>query len=83
MSISDRLGCSTISFRHLALPAALDVIDELGFGVELWVESLHILRLSHTLDRAHQLTDRLAGSEVGVVMDFSHVVAPTPTRWSS
>jgi sugar phosphate isomerase/epimerase len=32
MSISDRLGCSTISFRHLVLPDALAVISELGFG---------------------------------------------------
>lgn len=190
MSISNRLGCSTISFRHLVLPEALAVIDELGFGeidlgalpgvcdhvpylldrtavtqvaadvtasglgvrsvngdigdlnavlgaaertertehldrlldltaavhgralvlpngalahqpvsdeptdiarvageltsaaelaadrrLQVWVESLHILRLCHTLDRARQLTDRLAGTEVGVVMDFSHVVA--------
>lgn len=44
-------------------------------GRELWVESLHILRLCHVIDRAEQLTDRLAGTSVGVVMDFSHVVA--------
>jgi sugar phosphate isomerase/epimerase len=190
MSISDRLGCSTISFRHLALPEALAVIGELGFGeidlgalpgvcdhvpyvldrtavtavagqvtatdlrvrsvngdigdlnavldsvelaertehldrlldltaavngialvlpngalvhepvvneasdiarvaaeltragerarsrgLQLWVESLHILRLCHTLDRARQLTSRLTDTGVGVVMDFSHVVA--------
>ena len=43
--------------------------------MELWVESLHILRVCHTLDRARQLTDRLTGTGVGVVMDFSHVVA--------
>jgi sugar phosphate isomerase/epimerase len=54
-----------------------------GLDMELWVESLHILRVCHTLGRARQLTDRLAGTPVGVVMDFSHVVAPTPTRWSS
>ena len=190
MSISNRLGCSTISFRHLVLPDALAVISELGFGeidlgalpgvcdhvpyvldrvavtlvaadviasglrvrsvngdigdlnavldpaenaeraehlarlldltaavnglalvlpngalshdpvvdvptdiarvagelavaaeqaagrgLQLWVESLHILRLCHTLDRARQLTDLLTGTDVGVVMDFSHVVA--------
>ncbi len=190
MSISDRLGCSTISFRHLPLAQALDVITELGFGeidlgalpgvcdhvpyvldpaavtdvagavnaselsvrsvngdvgdlnviadgaaqaersehldrlldltaavnglalvlpngalshdpvvdestdiarvagelaaaadraagrgLQLWVESLHILRLCHTLDRARRLTDQLTGTPVGVVMDFSHVVA--------
>jgi sugar phosphate isomerase/epimerase len=44
-------------------------------GRELWVESLHILRLCHDIDRAEQLTDRLKGTAVGVVMDFSHVVA--------
>lgn len=32
MAIDARLGCSTISFRHLTLPAALAVIDELGFA---------------------------------------------------
>jgi sugar phosphate isomerase/epimerase len=44
-------------------------------GLQVWVESLHILRLCHTLDRARQLTDLLTGTEIGVVMDFSHVVA--------
>ena len=48
-------------------------------GRELWVESLHILRLCHRIDRAEQLTDRLAGTAVGVVMDFSHVVASGAT----
>jgi sugar phosphate isomerase/epimerase len=190
MSISDRLGCSTISFRHLELPQALAVIEELGFGeidlgalpgvcdhvpyvldgaavrrvssqvrrspmrvrsvngdvgdlnavldrgqqqsrldhldrlleltaeigavalvlpngalshqplvdletdvrrvaaeliaaaerasthgLELWVESLHILRLCHSLRQTIALTEELAGTSVGVVMDFSHVVA--------
>ena len=32
MAIDARLGCSTISFRHLALPEALTVITELGFA---------------------------------------------------
>lgn len=32
MSIFDPLGCSTISFRHLALPEALAVIGDLGFA---------------------------------------------------
>ena len=46
-----------------------------GHGLELWVESLHILRLCHSLPRALQLTSALAGTPVGVVMDFSHIVA--------
>ncbi|MET0862778.1 MAG: sugar phosphate isomerase/epimerase [Nakamurella sp.] len=46
-----------------------------GLDLEVWVESLHILRLCHTLDRAQRLTGELAGTTVGVVMDFSHVVA--------
>jgi sugar phosphate isomerase/epimerase len=95
MSISDRLGCSTISFRHLALPDALAVIEELGFadisrvaaeltaaaerasayGVQVWVESLHLHRLCHSLPQAIALTAALSGTAVGVVMDFSHVVA--------
>ncbi|HRO28787.1 sugar phosphate isomerase/epimerase [Citricoccus sp.] len=44
-------------------------------GVELWTESLHFFRLCCNLDRARALTARLADSPVGVVMDFSHIVA--------
>jgi sugar phosphate isomerase/epimerase len=44
-------------------------------GLEIWTESLHFFRLCWNLERARQLTDRLAGSAVGVVMDFSHIVA--------
>jgi sugar phosphate isomerase/epimerase len=44
-------------------------------GVEVWTESLHFFRLCWNLDRARALTQRLAGSPVGVVMDFSHIVA--------
>lgn len=44
-------------------------------GVDIWVESLHFFRLCWNIERAQQLTDRLADSTVGIVMDFSHVVA--------
>ena len=43
-------------------------------GVRLWVESLHLHRLCWNLERAHMLADRLP-ERVGIVMDFSHVVA--------
>nr|WP_242455862.1 sugar phosphate isomerase/epimerase [Mycolicibacterium sp. P1-18] len=43
-------------------------------GVELWTESLHLHRLCWNLERAQLLTDHLA-DEIGIVMDFSHVVA--------
>jgi len=43
-------------------------------GIELWTESLHFHRLCCGIDRAQALTDRVAG-DVGVVMDFSHIVA--------
>jgi sugar phosphate isomerase/epimerase len=46
-----------------------------GFGVELWTESLHFLRFCWSLERAGLLADRLAGSGVGIVMDFSHITA--------
>jgi len=36
---------------------------------------LHFCRLCCDIDRAQALTHRLAGTRVGVVMDFSHVVA--------
>lgn len=45
------------------------------FGVELWTESLHFLRFCWNLERAGLLADRLAGSDVGIVMDFSHITA--------
>lgn len=44
-------------------------------GVELWCESLHFFRLCWNEDRAQRLTDALEGTGVGVVMDFSHIVA--------
>lgn len=44
-------------------------------GVELWVEAPHHYRLCWNAERAGQLADRLAGSDVGLVMDFSHLVA--------
>ncbi|AOT02762.1 sugar phosphate isomerase/epimerase family protein [Arthrobacter sp. U41] len=46
-----------------------------GFGVEVWTESLHFLRFCWNLERAELLAQRLAGSGVGIVMDFSHIVA--------
>lgn len=45
------------------------------FGVELWTESLHYHRLCWNTERAQLLADRLAVSDVGLVMDFSHIVA--------
>ncbi|MBT1004121.1 sugar phosphate isomerase/epimerase [Paenarthrobacter sp. DKR-5] len=46
-----------------------------AFGVQLWTESLHFHRLCWNLERAAMLADRLAGTGVGHVMDFSHIVA--------
>jgi sugar phosphate isomerase/epimerase len=46
-----------------------------GYGVTIWTESLHFHRLCWNLERAQRLTDRLAGTPVRVVMDFSHIVA--------
>jgi sugar phosphate isomerase/epimerase len=43
-------------------------------GVELWVESLHFWRLSWNGEVAAKLHARL-GKQVGLVMDFSHLVA--------
>lgn len=44
-------------------------------GVELWCETLHFFRLCWNLERARQLAERLGGTDVGLVMDFSHIVA--------
>jgi sugar phosphate isomerase/epimerase len=43
-------------------------------GVELWTESLHLHRLCWNLERSQLLADHLT-ADVGIVMDFSHVVA--------
>lgn len=43
-------------------------------GIELWSEAPHLHRLCWNLDRAQLLADHLPG-EVGMVMDFSHIVA--------
>lgn len=45
------------------------------FGVELWTESLHFLRFCWNLELAELLAKRLDGTGVGIVMDFSHIVA--------
>lgn len=55
------------------LIAAADVAAD--HGVELWTESLHFHRLCWNLERAERLSERLSGSRVRQVMDFSHVVA--------
>ncbi|KOS55775.1 sugar phosphate isomerase/epimerase family protein [Rhodococcus rhodochrous] len=44
------------------------------FGVALWTESLHVHRLCCDIARATQLTARFS-PEIGIVMDFSHIVA--------
>lgn len=44
-------------------------------GVELWCETLHYFRLCWNADRAQRLMHELAEANVGVVMDFSHIVA--------
>jgi sugar phosphate isomerase/epimerase len=44
------------------------------YGIEVWIESLHVYRLCCNLDRATALTSRLDPA-VGIVMDFSHIVA--------
>lgn len=78
------LPCGAIDhtpFHSLAADVAR-VADELASasdvarsrGVHLWTESLHLHRLCWNLERAQLLTDRLS-DHVGIVMDFSHVVA--------
>ncbi|WP_043496736.1 sugar phosphate isomerase/epimerase family protein [Georgenia sp. SUBG003] len=62
--------------RHAASLAA-------ARGLEVWVESQHSGRLCYDMDRAGQLTERLEGSGVRVVLDLSHVVASgdEPVEW--
>ncbi|MHA7279662.1 sugar phosphate isomerase/epimerase family protein [Arthrobacter sp. MDT2-2] len=44
-------------------------------GVEIWVEAPHFFRLCWDMDRARQLLERVPQESVGLVMDFSHIVA--------
>ena len=74
------LPCGALDHAPItSLDADLDrVADELLAAatarVELWTESLHFSRLCFDIDRAEALTSRF-GAEVGIVMDFSHIVA--------
>ncbi|OKH77288.1 xylose isomerase [Mycobacterium sp. SWH-M3] len=56
--------------RELAAAAQVAAVH----GVALWTESLHFFRLCFDIGRAQQLTDRL-DENVGIVLDFSHIVA--------
>ena len=67
-SVDEDLDTIAASLIHAGQRAA-------EFGVELWTESLHFLRFCWNLERAELLAQRLAGSGVGIVMDFSHIVA--------
>ncbi|WP_454699782.1 sugar phosphate isomerase/epimerase family protein [Arthrobacter humicola] len=67
-SVDEDLGTIAAQLIHAGQRAA-------EFGVELWTESLHFLRFCWNLERAELLAQRLAGSGVGIVMDFSHIVA--------
>jgi sugar phosphate isomerase/epimerase len=79
------LPCGALSRRPLeSVDADLDrVARELARateracsnGVELWTESLHFHRLCNNIDRAQRLSNRLARTDVRIVMDFSHIVA--------
>jgi sugar phosphate isomerase/epimerase len=55
------------------LAAAADTAA--AYGLELWTESLHYHRVCWNVQRAQALADRLDGTAVRLVMDFSHVVA--------
>lgn len=78
------LPCGALNHAPLdTLERDLDVVaaelagaayDAAHRGVELWTESLHFHRLCHNVERAQLLADRL-NDQIGIVMDFSHIVA--------
>lgn len=79
------LPCGALS--HQPVRSLAEDLDEIAaqlthagqraaeFGVELWTESLHFLRFCWNLERAEMLAERLGSTGVGIVMDFSHIVA--------
>jgi sugar phosphate isomerase/epimerase len=44
-------------------------------GIEIWVEAPHFFRLCWDMERAERLLHRVPQESVGLVMDFSHIVA--------
>lgn len=66
-TVEDDLDRVAAELKAVAIAAA-------DRGVELWTESLHFHRLCFNLKRAQALTERL-DPRVGIVMDFSHIVA--------
>lgn len=70
----DPIESLTADLDRVAAELAAAAHTAAGAGVALWTESLHFHRLCFDIERAQQLTDRLA-SDVGLVMDFSHIVA--------
>jgi sugar phosphate isomerase/epimerase len=79
------LPCGALATKPLtSLDADLELVaaglaaaaqSAAGRGTELWTESLHYHRLCWNVLRAQALTDRLDGTGVRMVMDFSHIVA--------
>ncbi|WP_029118172.1 sugar phosphate isomerase/epimerase [Mycobacterium sp. URHB0044] len=64
----------TADVERVAAELAAHATAAARAGIELWTESLHLHRLCCDIERAQMLYDRLPDS-VGIVMDFSHVVA--------
>ncbi|MDA2891622.1 sugar phosphate isomerase/epimerase [Mycolicibacterium sp. BiH015] len=60
----DRVADELVGAAHVAAASRIG----------LWTESLHFHRLCCDIDRAQALTTRF-GADVGIVMDFSHIVA--------
>ena len=78
------LPCGALDHTPIAtLEADVDLVAEelaaaatvaAAHSIQVWTESLHLHRLCHDVERAQMLADHLTG-DIGIVMDFSHVVA--------
>lgn len=83
------LPCGALSHEPInTLESDLDLVAEglraaaaqgQAEGIEVWVEAQHSMRLCYNTERAARLMDRLADDPVGLVMDFSHIIASEDT----
>ena len=68
------IGTLGVDLDRVAANVGIALERAQPYGIDIWIESLHVFRLCCNQSRAAALTSRL-DPEIGIVMDFSHIVA--------